>query len=136
MEGDCKMKTLFKTGLIGALLFSGIAMTSTETMAAAQPEEETNIITYGAGEWDYLGWWNVISNIRVTSGGGDLKVCLPDLGKTNVSLDSYLTLQKDQQTDGIGDNCTIFRNIGPRGGYDISFTDGPLWMETKMEIYD
>lgn len=147
MEGDCEMKNLLKAGLIGAFLFSGFAATSTETLAATQPEEETmvttqpeeetNLDTYGAGVWDLLGDWKAKTLIRVTLGGGDAKICLPDLSsKVNISLDSYTTFQKDLTTDGVGENCAVFRSIGGPGGYDIFFTDGPRATATTIRVYD
>lgn len=130
------MKNLLKAGVIGAFIFSGFAAISTETMAATQPEEEA-IITYGAGIWDPLGDWQASKLIRVTSGGGDLKVCLPDLSsKVKISVDSYTTWQQDGETSGTGENCAIFRSIGGPGGYDIFFTDGPRASATTIRVYD
>ncbi|MEC1720567.1 hypothetical protein [Schinkia azotoformans] len=109
------------------------------TEAATLAEEEPNMVVepLGAGEWDLLGEWTFSNVIRIQSGGGDLKVCAPYTSDViKFGVDSIVTLEKDEYTSGTGENCAVFRNIGPKGAYDIFFADSNHPSSVKVRIYD
>ncbi|WP_150285600.1 hypothetical protein [Rummeliibacillus sp. TYF-LIM-RU47] len=130
-----KKSLLFSLALAGSILF---ASPHNIAEAATQPKEETNTVIqpYGAGTWDYLGTWTFSKSIRIQSGGGDLKVCAPNVStKIKFGVDSYTTLEKHATTSGSGDNCAVF-SVGLPGAYDIFMVGSNHPSSVTVKVYD
>ncbi|MET3574241.1 hypothetical protein ACFFIY_12220 [Bhargavaea ullalensis] len=101
------------------------------------PEVPPPITVFGAGEWDHIGTYTMSKVVRIQSGGGDLKACIPGTTKVTFGLEKapVSLFDKERTTSGVkGDNCAVWRGIS-KGTYDLGLVSH-YGTSFTVSIYD